>query len=53
MIKYTVQFFQDNIYEVLITDNEIDWRVSKQVFLGSLADCEAYVRLKQNEDVAF
>lgn len=53
MIRYTVQLFQDNTYEVLITEFGVGGRVGESVFQGSLADCEAYVRLKQNEEVDF
>lgn len=50
--SYRVEFFQDNIYEVLTMDATMPGRV-ESVFQGSLADCEAYIRLKQSEGVDF
>ena len=48
---YRVSFYQDNEYEVWHRDSSDDEWVS--VFQGSISDCEAYVRLCQNEDVDF
>ena len=48
--KYKVRFYQDNTYEVLekkyyaYEDDEC-W---ESVYQGSLADCEAYIRLHEN-----
>lgn len=46
--KYKVSFYQDNTYEVL------EWKTYsadedgyESVFQGSLADCEAYIRLHE------
>lgn len=44
MKDYKVVFFQDNTYEVLKV-NDFD---CESVFQGSIADCEAYIRLKQS-----
>ena len=54
--RYKVGLLQDGIYEVLTTeyvglDGTRRWMES--VFQGSLTDCEAYIRLKQNEDIDF
>jgi hypothetical protein len=50
--KYKVKFWQDDTYEVLeekwestFTTDGIYW---EQVYKGSLADCEAYIRLHEN-----
>lgn len=50
MIKYHVQFFQDNIYEVYTTI--IDERTGEEsdgesVFQGNLSDCHAFIQLKK------
>lgn len=50
MIKYSVRLFQNDTYEVMILD---DGMVVESLFQGSLSDCEAYIRLKQNEEVDF
>jgi hypothetical protein len=48
--KFKVRFYQNNIYEVLekkyyaYEDDEC-W---ESVYQGSLADCEAYIRLHEN-----
>ena len=51
--RYKVGLLQDGIYEVLTTEYVNGYRGVESVFQGSLADCEAYIRLKQNEDVDF
>lgn len=38
--RYTVSFFQDGIYEVLDAEDD-----NRSVFQGTLADCEALIRL--------
>ena len=48
--KYKVRFYQDNTYEVLekkyyIYEDDECW---ESVYQGSLADCEAYIRLHEN-----
>ena len=43
--KYKVKFYQDNTYEVLKKDDDESW---ESVYQGSLADCEAYIRLHEN-----
>jgi hypothetical protein len=62
MKKFKVSFYQDNQFEVYEKvecspsalnphdDAEFKW---KSVFIGSIADCEAYIRLKENENVQF
>ena len=39
-MEYKVRFYQDDTYEVYEND--------EAVYQGSLSDCEAYIRLKQN-----
>jgi len=60
--KYRVQHYIDNIYEVLEVNKLIegqswdgwdDYYDDVSVFKGSLSDCEAYIRLKENENVDF
>ena len=46
-MKYRVEFFQDNTYQV------IDVTIWETVFQGNLSDCEAYIRLKENDNVDF
>jgi hypothetical protein len=41
-MKYKVRFCMDNTYCV------IEIETDEHVFSGSLADCEAYIRLKEN-----
>lgn len=44
-MKYRVQFYQDETYEVLeISEDDKD---DESVFQGSLSDCEAYIRLNE------
>jgi len=50
-MKYRIEHLQDNVYQV-IADVD-DWYSSNVLFQGSLADCEAFIRLKQNPDVEF
>jgi len=56
--EYKIEFLQDSIYEVIeiITtygerisayDSEHDTVQEQNVFQGRLADCEAYIRLKE------
>jgi len=45
--KYKVQFFQDSTYEIIETAT---WET---VFQGTLCECEAWIRLKENENVDF
>jgi hypothetical protein len=56
--EYKVRFFQDNTYEVIeiVTtygertsayDSELDTVEENKVYQGSLADCEAYIRLHE------
>jgi hypothetical protein len=60
-MKYKVRFYHDNLYEVIKhIENGIDYRQifvegeenikvadNVQVFKGTLADCEAYIRLTE------
>ena len=58
-MKYKVQWFMDDEYEVLLLTrnplyDENDWEdldtseyIYESVFQGSLADCEAYIRLNE------
>lgn len=39
MSKYSVRFYQDNLYEVVDI-------LGNSVYRGRLADCEAWIRLK-------
>lgn len=48
--KFKVRFYQDNTYEVLEKkyyhyEDDESWESAYQ---GSLADCEAYIRLHEN-----
>ena len=47
---FRVRFFQDSDYEVFELVAPDEW---ESVFIGSLSDCEAYIRLNQNENVEF
>ena len=40
-MRYVVNFYQDNIYEVWDTEKH------ESVFQGSLSDCEAWINLKE------
>ena len=40
-MKYRVQFYQDNTYEVFNNENQ------ESEYQGSLADCEAWIRLTE------
>jgi hypothetical protein len=48
--RFKVQLSKDSTYEVLEWiskgDYDSDW---KSVFSGSLADCEAYIRLREGD----
>jgi len=60
-MMYRVEHLQTNTYQVfrvvpeyLLDDDLINKAYNNHpVFQGSLADCEAYIRLKQNENVEF
>ena len=47
-MRFKVRFYQDDTYEVLekkyYADEVICW---ESVYQGSLADCEAYIRLHE------
>ena len=45
-MKYTVSLYQDDIYEVL--DEYFE-----SLFKGTLSDCEAWIRLKEMDNVNF
>lgn len=56
--EYKVRFFQDNTYEVIeivttygertsVYDSEPDTVEENKVYQGGLADCEAYIRLRE------
>ena len=52
VMKYRVSFYQDNEYEVmeLISSTRTPdgyYNTEESVFKGSLSDCEAYIRLKE------
>ena len=56
-MKYRVDHLQNSTYQV-VYDGEHDIAsigayMMPIVFQGSLSDCEAYIRLKQNENVEF
>ena len=44
-MKYIVRLYMDNTYEVLDAETEIGNTASH--FKGSLADCEAWIRLTE------
>ena len=48
--RFRVSFYQDGEYEVFEWSNVEEWR---SVFIGRLADCEAYIRLTENENIDF
>lgn len=50
MPRFRVSFYMDNLYEVFELMESEEWA---SVFQGRLADCEAYIRLKEDEDVCF
>jgi hypothetical protein len=55
-MKYRVDFFIGDIYKVFKLDNYPENETDENyyyVFQGSLSDCEAYIRLKQNDNVEF
>jgi len=45
MTKYKIRHLQDNTYQVYENDDERNWDTE---FQGSLADCEAWIRLKES-----
>lgn len=50
----TYQVFEHVRYDEIITKREATGREwDDRVFQGSLSDCEAYIRLKQNETIDF
>lgn len=51
-MKYSVIFWRDNLYEVFEFNPDTDSYEDK-VYQGTLADCEAWIRLKENPDVIF
>ena len=52
-MKYRVELLQDNIYQVLEEYQQHNKYFYDVIFQGSLSDCEAYIRLKQNPNVTF
>ena len=53
-MKYRVELLQNDTYRVIeYQERDVDFYFSPVVFQGSLSDCEAYIRLKQNENVDF
>jgi hypothetical protein len=48
--KFKVQLMLDSTYEVFELNPLYTY---EKVFQGSLADCEAYIRLRENENVEF
>lgn len=54
MPQFKVQFYQDNRYEVFEFQSEDDYGEDwKSLFIGTLSDCEAFIRLRENENVDF
>ena len=49
-MKFKVLFYQDGEYEVFEFLETEQW---SSVFIGRLADCEAYIRLRENNQVDF
>lgn len=49
MKKYNVRFLINDIYEVVELIYDINYEVVDEisVYKGGLADCEAYIRLKE------
>ncbi len=49
--EYKIRFFQNSTYEVIeivtTNDSEPDTIEENKVYQGGLADCEAYIRLKE------
>ena len=53
-MKYRVEHLQNNVYQVIDrADIESDFYERHILFQGTLSDCEAYIRLKQNDNVEF
>lgn len=50
VMRFRVSFYQDGEYEVFQLSESEQW---ESVFIGRLADCEAYIRLRQDEQVDF
>ena len=51
-MKYKVCFYLDNLYKILELDEDNDtWEPLGEV--GTLSHCEAYIRLKENDNVDF
>ena len=58
--RYRVEHLQTSTYQVfvnlpdfLLDDDLLAKAYSTPEFQGSLSDCEAYIKLKQNNDVDF
>jgi len=52
MKKYKVKYTMDNNYKVVIIQQEDEFEEPVEVdfcFQGSLSDCEAYIRLTEDE----
>lgn len=47
-MKYKVRYYQDDLYEVYSYWEEYGTIMTQQEFVGSLADCEAWIRLHEN-----
>ena len=52
-MNYRVENLQDATYQVLEEYQQHGRFFYEVVFQGSLSDCEAYIRLKQNPSVEF
>ena len=55
-MKYRVDHYRDNVYQVVAEAGHWsynDWVVdsSDVLFYGSIADCEAYIRLKEKGQI--
>jgi len=49
MTEYKVRFFQDNIYQVVEIDSNPGLGYNEiPVFQGTLPECEAWIRLKND-----
>ena len=46
--RYKVHFYQDNDYEVIDTDDYYSNEGAYSCFIGSLSDCEAWIRLTED-----
>jgi len=60
-MKYRLEHLQDYTYQVFdifqgppeLFDDLLAEKYASPIYQGSLSDCEAYIRLKQNENVEF